>query len=247
MNLRLITLLIIFLFSLEKGVFAHDLDKHESFGIIPILPNILLWISLFFVGFIWFKLISSLNHIKDSRAIKISKIIGFSFLLWLIVIILQNWSLKGNNYNPILHSIPFNVGYIVLPFTLLSLLRLAYILSRKYLRELFKTPRYWFYFSGIIFLYSFFYLFASGLFVSSLIALPSSEDLPRSSNSFLLFSKTYGPLTMWDTVDFWLPNIKLYGVVSIGTLMMMLSVSILMAVNIFMRSEEHTSELQSHS
>jgi hypothetical protein len=157
----------------------------------------------------------------------------FSFILWLLVIGIEHWILE-RDYSRLLYTINYSIGYILLPFTLFSLWRLAYSQSWKYLRDFLKKPRYLTVFLGVLVFYCLFYLFASGLFSASWLALPSADDLPVSSNSFYTFSQTYGPLTMWYTIDIWISPLKLYGALSVGTLLMMLTVSMLMALNVLL-------------
>lgn len=216
-----------------KEVSAHDLDQHDSTTIAELIPDILLIALIILIGFIWFKIYIYFHKDKNITGIIRSVTVILSFILWFLVIGIQHWVL-GREYSPLLYTIIYSMGIIVLPFSLFSLWRLAYSQSLEYLRDFLKKPKYLLVFLGVVVFYSLFYLFASGLFSASWLALPSADDLPVSSKSFLTFSQTYGPLTMWYTLDFWSSTLKLYGAISVGTLLMMLTVSMLMALNILL-------------
>jgi hypothetical protein len=220
-------LMMFLFFSFGKNVYAHELDQHDSNALAELIPDFLLILLIIFIGLIWFKIFAAFVKDKDSKGMIRSIAVIFSLTLWFTVIGIQHWVL-GQYHHPLLYT----MGFVVLPLTLFSLWRLISLQAYKYLRNILKKPRSFFIFLGVLFLYSLFYLFASGLFSASWLALPSADDVPVHSKGFLIFSQTYGPLTMWYTVDFWIPIFKIYGVLSIGTFLLMLAVSIFMATNV---------------
>jgi hypothetical protein len=222
--------LIMFLFfSFKKNAASAHKFGEDSFSFAHYIPDILTWVAIVLVGLIWVKIIAYFVKEKNSKGTIRSITAIISLILWFVVIGIQHWVL--NQYYPLLDKITYTIGLLVLPFALISLWRLISLQAYKYLRIILKKPRSLLIFLGVLFLYSMFYLFASGLFSASWLALPSADDVPVHSKGFLIFSQTYGPLTMWYTVDFWIPIFKIYGVLSIGTFLLMLAVSIFMATN----------------
>lgn len=101
--------------------------------------------------------------------------------------------------------------------------------SNKHLSYILKINSYRILFVFSTIGYSIFYLLASGW-----VSPPDPEDPPLPRTGFIGFYENYGPLTFWPNIEFWLPSINLFGAISIGALLMMLTLSGFMAISVLL-------------
>jgi hypothetical protein len=188
---------------------------------------------------IWSKMmLSGIRRNNYALTIRSITVLG-SFFVWYVLILLQPWM----SSDPKLYSVTLKVGYFILPFALISLWRLVLLHTGSQLKLILKRRRYRIVLIGTSAAYGLFYLYASGM-----IAPPDPENPILRLNGFFKVAEFYGPLTMWPNIEFWSPHLKLFGAVSIGTFLMLITVSGLMGINLTLlayawrlKSDQNTS------
>lgn len=70
------------------------------------------------------------------------------------------------------------------------------------------------------------------LWIGNVIAPPEPDEMPApGTDAFAAFVPIYGPLAMWPAVEFWLPQITLFGAPSVGTVLVVGTIAALMALS----------------
>ena len=119
------------------------------------------------------------------------------------------------------------LGYFIVPASLILALSLAYGYADRSLRILFGSKRY-----AVIFFVA--ALLHSGLFVytTGMIAPPDEDSPAPPKHGFIITYQSYGPLAIWPNIEFWFPSMWLGGAVSVGTGLLVTSLAILMGMNV---------------
>jgi hypothetical protein len=69
------------------------------------------------------------------------------------------------------------------------------------------------------------------LWTGRLVAPPEPQDMPPpGTETFVTFLPLYGPLAIWPAVEFWLPQIPLFGALSLGTGLVLGTIAALMGL-----------------
>jgi hypothetical protein len=208
-------------------VFAHEYEYHggTSDPTQWIIGGLTIIAALITIG-IWGKLIHSGIRRQNTTEMMRSITVLISFLLWFALVAIQHWVLS-REANPLIYFVSIGLGYLVLPYALISLWRVVLLHAGSHLRTIFKVSLYRMILIGATIAYSLFYLFASGL-----LAPPDPEDPPLPNYGFINWQESYGPLTFWPNVEFWWPEIQIFGALSIGTLLLLVTIAGFMGISI---------------
>jgi hypothetical protein len=80
--------------------------------------------------------------------------------------------------------------------------------------------------TGIAVVVAGFYLWAG-----KLVAPPEPHDMPPpGTETFVIVAPLYGPLAIWPAVEFWLPQVPLFGALSLGTGLVLGTIAALMGL-----------------
>jgi hypothetical protein len=203
-----ITLPFILLGIIQSNEFRIDSIQWLSIPlmIIAALVTISIWSRLIYSG------IQRKNISETSRSV----VVLSSFFVWFAFVLIKN----GNNLSNLVYFTLHYAGYFVLLFSLFALWRVVLLHAGGPVRSILKNHQYRRLFIGIIGVYGLFYLFASGMFL-----LPNSEKLPNSTNGFIQMYDSYGLLTSWPTMEFWLPAVSLAGSLSLDALLLFVTIT----------------------
>ncbi|SDJ20644.1 hypothetical protein [Alteribacillus bidgolensis] len=94
----------------------------------------------------------------------------------------------------------------------------AYLHVGTYLHYLFTFPWYRIVVGSTSFIYGVFYLFASGMLT---ISNPNASKILEQG--YIKASQTYGPLSIWPSIEFWWPNLHLFGIISVAGLFLLMA------------------------
>lgn len=116
------------------------------------------------------------------------------------------------------------LGYIVLPLALASVWVYVFVSFGPVLGLVLRHGRYRR--LAVVIAVAFAGLFLWG---SNLIGVPEHDDLPPegAADAFLALSSAYGPLAIWPNVEFWLPELRLFGAVSLGVALVVVTIAAL--------------------
>jgi hypothetical protein len=202
----------------SNSAFAHEYEVHEAnIDLMEWIIGGLTVMSIIIIVTIWGGLLRSAYREKNHRAFLSSFTVFLAFILWFALIATQHW----------VYLVSMGFGYIVLPFALIALWRAVLLHVRGHLIQILHLPGYRKLLIGSIIVYGIFYLFGSGL-----VSPPDPEDPPLPTYGYVASYESYGPLTVWPNFEFWWPLINLYGAVSVGTLMMLLTIAGFMGISI---------------
>lgn len=221
-----ITVCIIASLFITSPVSAHGIEIHEKTKFIIWVVRFLIVLSSAITIGTWTKFLYSGFMKQEYDHMLRAATVLISFLFWFLLIGVQNYILSIGN-NTAIYNISFYTGYFVLPFTLLSLWRVIRPFAKKHLSYILKINFYRRVFVFSIIGYSAFYLLTSGMIIP-----PDSEGPTISKAGFFGVYESYGPLTFWPNIEFIPPLIGVFAAISIGTLLMMLTLSGLMAIGI---------------
>jgi hypothetical protein len=183
-------------------------------------------IAVIVVISIWGRLTYSGIRRQNTKEIIRSVTVLTSFFLWFALVGTQHWVLS-REANPVIYAVSIGLGYFVLPYALISLWSVVLLHAGGHLRSILKVRRYRLVFIAATIAYGLFYLFASGLF-----APPDPEDPPLPYYGFIHWYESYGPLTFWPNVEFWWPAIQIFGALSVGTFLMLVTIAGFMGISI---------------
>lgn len=187
---------------------------NQSTIIFSILTILIIWGSFLYVGF------RKRNFQTMFRSLTV---LGL-FFVWLFIIAIQD-QLSSNSsldsYKP-----TFFVGYIVFIVTLFSLWRVVGLHVGGTLRHLAKKRNYRLLMIYSAFTYSIFYMFTSGM-----ITFTSSSTASLPKQGYIIQSQSYGPLSIWPNIEFWWPELQLFGVISIAGVLMVITLAGLIGIS----------------
>lgn len=71
------------------------------------------------------------------------------------------------------------------------------------------------------------------LWSSNVVGVPEPDELPPAGelDGFVILFSAYGPLAVWPNVEFWIPQLTLFGAVSLGVAMVVATAAALMGLN----------------
>lgn len=127
---------------------------------------------------------------------------------------------------PSLAGSAFRLAYFAFPFLILSILLAVYAHSWAVIRRAWRKKRLkWLsWLAGIG--YALFYVF-----VTSTISVPDG-GVPVPSNlshGYVILFEAYGPMTVWPDVEFYFPGVNLVGYLSVGNVLLLVSLGLLTA------------------
>ena len=156
--------------------------------------------------------------------------LGLSFLIW--IILAYNYSVTKQTT-----QIQQNIAYVVLPLTLFFAWKVIHSFAGSSIKITFSSNRYLAYAGIAAISYGIFYMFATNM-----IAPPDESD-PILKSSFIVPYQNFGPLAMWPNLEFYLKSINLTGFVSVGSMMIVLTVSGMMGLSValFLYNLKHTN------
>ncbi|SDJ12579.1 hypothetical protein [Alteribacillus bidgolensis] len=185
--------------------------------IVDWVRNVVIIGSLLLLGSIWGTfLYVGVRHKQGRTVMRSITIIGL-FLVWLFIIWIQE-SLYSSGSVVNIASLPFYAGYLVFPLTLVALWRIVYLHIGIYIHYLLTFPWYRIVVGSTTLVYGAFYLFASGMLT---IADPNTSKVLEQG--YIKVSQTYGPLSIWPSIEFWWPPLHLFGNISVAGLFLFAS------------------------
>ena len=117
-----------------------------------------------------------------------------------------------------------NIGYVVLPLTLFFTWKVVHTFAGSSIKITFNSQRYLAYAGIAAISYGIFYMFATNM-----IAPPDEFD-PILKSSFIVPYQNFGPLAMWPNIEFYLKSINLAGFISVGSVMIVLTLAGMMGL-----------------
>lgn len=129
-------------------------------------------------------------------------------LLWLLLGYLQNMfsGIPGT-------GLLLDAGYLVLPLALLTVWVFVLVNFRHVVREVLQGGSYLAVAIVASLIFLGFYLWSTNL-----VAPPEPDEMPSpGSPAFIVPFSAYGPLAIWPNVEFWIPQLRLFGAISVGT------------------------------
>jgi hypothetical protein len=118
------------------------------------------------------------------------------------------------------------LGKVVFPLAIIAVWALVLANFGGTLRLALRGWRYRALAVGIALVTAGFYLWAGNL-----IAPPEPHDMPPpGTEAFVIVAPVYGPLAIWSAVEFWLPQIPLFGALSLGTGLVIGTIAALMGL-----------------
>lgn len=145
--------------------------------------------------------------------------------LWLLVGYLQSATARSTGTaGPLL-----TLGYIVLPLAIAMVWFYVIANFRQTLRLVLSAPAHRWTAIAVGLAFAGIYLWAGNL-----VGVPEPDDLPEGGaprDAFVTFFAAYGPLAVWPNVEFWLPQLSLFGSLSLGVGMVVVTVATLMGLN----------------
>jgi hypothetical protein len=141
------------------------------------------------------------------------------FIIWMALILIQNLMPLNTIYRTTLF-----IGYFSLVLSLISIWRFVLFQTGSQLKELFKVRMYRRVFITVLVVYSVLYLFAT-----SMVTIVDSENYAQPG---IKITDSFGPLTMWPTMEFFVPKLQLFGSLSIGTILIMITITGLTGIGI---------------
>lgn len=149
-----------------------------------------------------------------------SGLVAQGLLTWLFLGYLQNL-LPGA-------SLLLTAGYVVLPLSLLAVWGFVLHNFGGTIRAVLRQRRYLILAGIAALLYAGFYLWSTNL-----VAPPEPDEMPPPGTpAFVIPFQAYGPLAIWPNVEFWIPELSLFGAISVGTAMVVLTVAPLVGVSL---------------
>jgi hypothetical protein len=222
--------MIILLFSVVSALFfvflveITNLSAQEVKGSAKLISIILMALSVLVMITIWGRLIyESILRRSYEETLKLLTVVG-SFFLWYIFVLFQQWSFS--NYK--LYTIFHRVGYVVMLFVLIALWRVVLYYAGDSLRHILNRKLGRIGFLGLAIGYGIFYSFASGM-----IEIPNENSLPDSKGFVTVFD-SYGLLTSWWNLSFWLPDVHLAGSISLDAFMILVTISSFTAMGLLL-------------
>lgn len=159
-----------------------------------------------------------------------------SLAIWLVLILIQLLM----PMNTKVYANTLFIGYFVLVFSLISLWRLVLFQTSKQMKELFKVQLYRRFFVGVSLVYALFYLFATGMI--------TKVDSATFSQPGITMTDSFGPLTIWPTMELFFPNMTLFATISVGTILIMITITGLTGIGLtllFYRWQQNKKDVRS--
>jgi hypothetical protein len=117
-------------------------------------------------------------------------------------------------------------GLVLLPVVIVAVWVFVVANAGALLRVVLARWRYRWLALGVALVFAAFYLWAGNL-----VAPPEPADLPSpGSSAFVMTSSAYGPLAMWPVVEFWIPELSVFGAVSLGAGLVVATLAALMGL-----------------
>lgn len=119
------------------------------------------------------------------------------------------------------------LGFFVFPLALFAVWAFVFANFRGMLGVVLRQRRYRWIAGVVAVAFAGFYLWSSNL-----VGVPEPEDLTQGGKreAFVIIFSAYGPLAIWPNVEFWLPQLQVFGAISIGVAMVVGTVSALMGL-----------------
>ncbi|MFQ5795189.1 MAG: hypothetical protein ACE5JP_09090 [Candidatus Bipolaricaulia bacterium] len=149
-----------------------------------------------------------------------SGIVARVLLIWLFLGYLQNL-LPGDRWL-------LTMGYVVLPLSLLSVWGFVLINFGSTIKTVLGQRRYLALALTAAVLYAGFYLWSTNL-----VAPPEPDEMPAPGTAaFVIPFQAYGPLAIWPDIEFWIPELSLFGAISVGTAMVVFTLAPLIGMSL---------------
>ncbi|MDC3412945.1 hypothetical protein [Terrihalobacillus insolitus] len=188
-------------------------DKEEIVDIVAYWVNIVL---IFILGstflFIWSRVIYKGAAQKNFSLMLRALNSVLLLIIWMALILIQLLI----PLSPVYRTTLF-IGYFSLGLSLIALWRFVLYQTGSQLKELFKVRMYRSVFITVLLVYSVLYLFAT-----SMVTIVDSENYAQPG---IKITDSFGPLTMWPTMEFFVPKLQLFGSLSIGTILVMITIT----------------------
>ncbi len=137
---------------------------------------------------------------------------------------------------PSLSGWAFKFAYLVFPFLIFSIFYAIYAYSWTLIRQAWKRKS-WMTISWAAGIgYTLFYIFATNT-----ISVPDSDAAPipsALSHGYIIPFEAYGPMAVWPDVEFYFPGVGLTGYLSVGNVLLFLSLGVLTSfgVSLFLQN-----------
>lgn len=118
-----------------------------------------------------------------------------------------------------------SLGYLIVPGSIAILWKLVHLYAQGAISLVLSKRSYKIVALVVGIGYGIFYMFAT-----SMVAPPDEDSPPPPEQPFFVFYQSFGPVAIWPNIEWWHPSLNLFGSVSIGTGLLLVTLSTLIGI-----------------